>query len=305
MTKVNSRVMLAMLNISIWCARVFDGKATSEVQKIHNPHNDIGRFNKRLLPERAPSYEAVCEIARQARDVFYRYTLQYGQDGVRLLPADAYMKLAGEIRGFKAEFPRRVAAFLADLPDLKAAQKVTLNGLFLESDYPTTEELMKKFDFRFKVLPFPDAEQFGVVLPEADLIDIRQSIDEHTAEAAQVASRDLWNRMYEAVSRMTEQLSKPKPRIHDSLVENMREIVELLPSLNFTGDQKLTDLCGQAATKLGNQSTEELRTCHGARMTAAKEAADIQAQMAAYMGIELPENFGQIGTATAPAGALL
>ncbi|MEW5891081.1 MAG: hypothetical protein ACOZCP_19325 [Pseudomonadota bacterium] len=304
MSNIKSRVMLAMLNISVWDAHVHDSKATSEVEKNHST-SDIGRFNKRLLPKKAASFEAVMELARTARETFYRYTLKYGQDGVRLLPAEAYMELAQEIRGLKVEFPRRVEAFLEDLPNLKAVQKAALNGLYREDDYPTVDVLRTKFDLRFKVLPFPDAEQFGVTLPEADLIEIRKSIDEHTAEAAQIATRDLWNRMYEAVSRMTVQLSKPSGRIHDSLVENVREIVELLPSLNFTGDSKLAELCEQAAAKLASQDAEELRQSMGTRMTVAQQAADIQAQMAAYMGIELPENFGQIGSAAAPEGALL
>lgn len=292
MSELKSRVMLAMLNVSVWSARAFDARATAEVQENHNPRDDIGRFNKRLLPAKAPSFEAVYEVARRAREAFYRRTLRYGQDGVRLLPASAYMELAAEIRGFKSRFPAAVDAFLVDLPSLKARQRDILNGLFVESDYPSHDELRKRFGFRFKVLPFPDAEQFGVELPQEALAQIRLDVEEHAAEVAETAMRDLWERLYEVVERMAQRLSQPKPVIRDSLVGNVKELVEILPSLNFAGDAKLSDLCNQVCAKLANQSPEDLRSNYSARAEAARQAADIQAQMAEYMGIGTPEAFG-------------
>jgi len=309
MNNLKSRVMLAMLNVSVWSARAFDARATAEVQENHNQREDIGRFNKRLLPEKAARFDAVCEVARRARAAFYRRTLRYGQDGVRLLPASAYMDLAGEIRAFRSEFPVLVDAFIEDLPNLKLRQREILNGLFVEGDYPSTEELRGRFGFRFKVLPFPDADQFGVALPEDELARIRGDVREHAAEVAETAMRDLWERLYEVVERMAQRLLQPKPVIRDSLVGNIRELVEILPSLNFTADANLSELCAQVSTKLASQSAEDLRTSDGARVEAARQAAEIQAKMAEYMGIDLPADSGEAGAepahpeAAAPQGA--
>ena len=69
------------------------------------------------------------------------------------------------------------------------------------------------------------------------------------------ASRPLWmtcfQRVYDAVGRMAERLSTYEPSsaednakntFRDSLVYNVVELADLLPSLNITDDQRLTDL---------------------------------------------------------------
>ncbi|MFY9327092.1 MAG: hypothetical protein WAO76_03605 [Georgfuchsia sp.] len=303
--KTSARVMLAMLNISIWIARAYDNKATNEVKEKHNREKDIGRFNKRLLPENAPTYERVCEIGRRTRQRFYNFSLQYGQDGIRLLPADAYLALAAEVRMLRAEFEDAVEAFIDDVENLKTVAKVELNGLYSDGDYPSTAELRKKFDFRFKVLPFPDAEQFGVSLPEEDLAEIRQSINQHIIEATDTGMQDLWDRLYDVVVKLTERLSQPKARIRDELIANTQELVTLLPKLNFTGDTKLAEFCELTASRLASQNAEDLRSSTGHRISVAKQAAEIQLQMAAYMGIPLPANFGVSAETAPPFGGLL
>ena len=62
-TAIQSKVMLCSVTISTWVARRYDGKATEEVEKSHQAKG-IGRFNKRLLPEHAPSFAEVRD-ARQ------------------------------------------------------------------------------------------------------------------------------------------------------------------------------------------------------------------------------------------------
>src|SRR5471032_2110127 len=84
-TSIQSKVMLCSVTISSWVARRFDGKVTEEVEKTHHAKG-LGRFNKRLLPEHAPSFAEVLSIGGRMRSYFYAHTLQYDQLGVRLLP---------------------------------------------------------------------------------------------------------------------------------------------------------------------------------------------------------------------------
>ncbi|SAL51374.1 hypothetical protein AWB73_05381 [Caballeronia turbans] len=61
-TSIQSKVMLCSVTISTWVARRFDGKVTQEVESKHHAKG-IGRFNKRLLPEHAPSFAEVVTLA--------------------------------------------------------------------------------------------------------------------------------------------------------------------------------------------------------------------------------------------------
>lgn len=285
---VSSRVMLAMLNISVWSARKFDNKATFEIEQNHST-KDIGRFNKKLLPENAASYKKIQEIANQLRALFYAKTLKYGQDGIGLLPAALYMELAEDVRTARAKFIPAVDEFIEDLDNLKREAKVLLNGLFLESDYPSREMLLQKFNIGFKVLPFPDAEKFGVELPGEVVEDIKESIAIQMDEATSNAMNDLWYRLYGVVTHMADKLAKPNAIFRDSLIENLRDMCDLLPQLNFVGDKNLTQLCDQVKEKLYVHEADSLRSNETTRADAAKDAIEIQQMMANFMGIKPPE----------------
>ena len=289
---MSSNVMLATLNISVWSARKFDSKATMEVKENHGAQQrDIGRFNKRLLPENASSYDAIVKLAGEARQAHYFKTMPYDQMGVRLLPAEVYLEHAEEIRAFKGRYWEAVNAFLNNMDDLKAQARLLLNGLFREEDYPTRDELKSKFDFRFHVLPFPNAADFNVALPEDELERIRESIGRQSQEASAKAMRDLWERLYETVSKMTERLSDPNAVFRDSLVENVRDLAGLLPKMNFAGDKNLANLTKQVEDKLAVHDPETLRRNVTTRANVAQQAAEIQSIMAGFMGIEQPSEF--------------
>lgn len=284
----SKHVMLALLNISVWSARKFDNKATIQIEETHST-KDIGRFNKKLLPENAASYKKIQDIANQLRALFYKKTLKYGQDGIGLLPATLYMELAEDVRLARAKFVPAVDEFIEDLDNLKREAKVLLNGLFLESDYPTREMLLEKFNIGFKVLPFPDAEQFGVELPSEVVQDIKESITNQMDDATGKAMTDLWYRLYDVVTHMADKLAKPNAIFRDSLVENLRDMCDLLPQLNFVGDEDLTSLCDQVKEKLYVHEANSLRNDETTRADAANDAIEIQKMMASFMGITAPE----------------
>lgn len=284
MKSYSKKVMLANLTISVWNARRLDKRATDEVAKNHNEAIPIGRYNKKLLPGEVKSYEKVCKLGSALRDFHYTQTMEYDQLGVRLLPAGIYMDYTAKLRELQRDFDTAVEEFLADYDNLVAQARVMLNGLFNEGDYPTIETLRGKFGVSLRVLPFPDAEKFGVVLPEEELAGIRQDIEDQTQEAINNAMGDLWQRLYDVVARMSERLAQPNAIFRDSLVENVREICDLLPQMNFTEDQDLENLRKQVDEKLAIHEPETLRNDPLARNQAAKQAVEIQSMMAAFMG---------------------
>lgn len=282
---LSQKVMLANLTISVWQATKFDKPASEEVREKHKAASSIGRYNKKLFPGEAASYKKVCQLGNAIRAFYYAQTMEYDQLGVRLLPAGIYLEYTQKLREQQREYDKAVEEFFADYDKLKADARLMLNGLFSESDYPSIENLRCKFGIKLRVLPFPDAEQFGVALPEADLISIRESINEQTQEAVDTAMKDLWTRLYDVVARMSERLSNRDNIFRDSLIENVNEICELLPKLNFAGDEKLEELRKRVEDNLTIHSPETLRDDPTTRLDTAYKAMEIQSAMAAFMGM--------------------
>jgi hypothetical protein len=285
-TPIQSKVMLCSVTISSWVARRFDGKVTEEVEKTHHAKG-LGRFNKRLLPEHAPSFAEVLSIGGRMRSYFYAHTLQYDQLGVRLLPTMIYMDFAAKMRALKDEFDLAVSVFLTDYLDLKERARSELNGLFNEADYPSLAEMSKKFGVKMAVLPFPDASQFGVDLPDDVLSTLRGELDQHVLASISTANEDLVGRLYEAVSQMASRLYA-SGNVRLDVANNVRELCALLPKLNFSNDPKLTHILDQAKTHLAVHTGADLKESSVLRSQVANKVHEIEGLMAAFMGMSPP-----------------
>ncbi|APA90394.1 hypothetical protein BJG93_32895 (plasmid) [Paraburkholderia sprentiae WSM5005] len=296
-TELKSRVMLSAVTVSAWQARCFDVKATEEVEKNHQA-KDIGRFNKRLLPEHAPSYKEVVSIGTRIRRYHYDHSLKYDQLGVRLLPTTIYMDFADQMRKMKDEFDLAVSVFLTDYLNLKEQARVELNGLFNEADYPTLARMSEKFGVKLAVLPFPDASQFGVDLTADVLTDLRSEIDQHVLASISTANNDLVGRLYEAVSKLADKLYGATD-VRLGVTNQVRELCELLPKLNFTNDPKLNHILEQAKTHLAVHTGADLKESRVLRSQVAAKASEIEGLMAAFMG-GAPEPMAHQPAAFAP-----
>ncbi|ABX19274.1 MULTISPECIES: hypothetical protein [Burkholderia cepacia complex] len=281
-TELQSKVMLSSLTISTWVARRYDGKVTEEVEKSHSARG-IGRFNKRLLPEHAPSYAEVLSIGSRIRSHYYGRTLKYDQLGVRLLPTMVYMELADRLRAMKDEFDLAVSVFLTNYLDLKEQARAEMHTLYNEADYPSLAELKGKFGVKLSVLPFPDASQFGVDLPTDVLTTLRTEVDAHAMASIQTANKDLVGRLYEAVSTMASRLYA-SGNVRLDVANHVRELCDLLPKLNFSDDPKLAHILSEAKRHLAAHNGAELKESSVLRSQVASKATEIEGLMAAFMG---------------------
>ena len=296
-TELKSKVMLSAVTVSCWQARRFDLKATEAVETKHQT-KDIGRFNKRLLPEHAPSYHEVTSIGNRIRAYYYNHTLQYDQLGVRLLPTMIYMDVADQLRKMKDEFDLAVSVFLTDYLDLKEKARDEQKDLYNEADYPTLAQMSGKFGVKLSVLPFPDASQFGVDLPPNVLTDLRSEIDQHVLASISTANNDLVGRLYEAVSKLADRLYGATD-VRLGVTNQVRELCELLPKLNFSNDPKLNHILEQAKKHLAVHTGADLKESSVLRSQVAAKASEIEGLMAAFMG-GAPEPMVDLLTPYAP-----
>jgi hypothetical protein len=286
--------MLCSLSISMWSARKHDPEASQEIAQRHGAQADAGRYHKVLLPKEALA--EVQKIVSDARQEHYFMTLPWDDNGYRVLPSAAYMDHAEKMRELSNRFTPTVEALTREFGNLVEQAKVRLGGLFRPEDYPAPEELRSKFSFETKVMPLPDASDFRVTLGEEEKERIKRQITAAVEASLQVASRDLWQRLYEAVSHLAERLQAYKVTeegverpFRNSVVTNLVKLVDVLPKLNVTGDPELERLASQVRASL-LVDPQELRKSESVRTETAKAASDIAARMAAYMGCSVPES---------------
>ncbi|MBC3871407.1 hypothetical protein [Undibacterium oligocarboniphilum] len=278
--KIKENVMLASLNFSAWTGRRFDNRATATVENSVQIRK-VGRFNKALMPGKPESFDAILKFGTNLREEFNKCTLEYQQLGVRLMPVSVYMEFAEKIRAKTIEYHRLVDTFIEEYPDIVSESQSRLGPLFLDEDYPDVFDLRKKFGIRFSVLPFPDAERFGVSLPEIELQRVRKEIEDHIDDSLKLAHLDLQRRLYEATLHLAQRVNS-EGRLYNSSIENLREIITLLPKLNFTEDEYLTEIANRASRELTVFNADVLRTDAAIRADVGSKATEIAKNMSDY-----------------------
>lgn len=286
---ITEKAMLARLKISRWGASKHDKTISAEIAEQHQADPTMGRYSKRLVA--SDTLEIIRQIATRARHHHYEHTLPWLDDGARVLPAAMYFDYMAKQNALKAEFESAVADFVYNYPVILTAAQDKLGTLFDPADYPDKNQIAAKFSIVTDVDPMPTAEDFRVALSEDENARIRESIQVRLDEGVEGAMHEVWSRMFTTVGTMVERLrgyevdadGKVQTTFRDSVVENMRELVELLPKLNITSSNQLEDMRHRLSDDLCQIDAKDLRTDEQAREKVANKAEAILAELSNVM----------------------
>lgn len=281
---IQEKAMIVRLFIAFWTARKYDKKVSEQAAKDFNAEENgaSGRYNKILIAKQ--EIDKLVRVVSDARNWNYNNTLPWENDGQRVLLAANYMEHAKKMREFKQQFEEAVKNFTDNYPALVEDAKKRLGNMYNEADYPSVDVIASKFVWSIKYRGIENAADFRCEVSEADAKRIRTEIEQDVKGAVADAMKDLWERMQVLVNRMVERLSNKDAIFRDSLVENLVEMVEVLPKLNLTDDPRLEKIRKEIEQKLCSASAEELRKSDTVREKVADSAKSILDAMAGYMG---------------------
>jgi hypothetical protein len=282
-TNISSRGMLVDLRPSQWTARKTDKKAAKEVAATHQMVERQGSFYKSLIDTSA--LETVRDVVTGAREYHWKRTLPWSDTGPRVLACAAYFDYMEKISQYHALFDQAVNELLAAYPYHRQEAQRLLGTLFNDAEYPTTEALAAKFAFNVNVLPLPVAGDFRAELGDAQVEAIRKDIEANTRAAVADSMRDAFDRVAKLVERYATRLATPENTFRASMVEDSRDLADLLPKLNLTGDPQLDALAQRLVTELCPYEAEQLRSDPLARNAAYRAALSMKSDLASFFGV--------------------
>jgi hypothetical protein len=262
-TDLSTRAMLVDLRFSCWLPDRIDKPITQEVAERYDIQAAVaGRYKKNLIDPRTPSYKAIRYGLGRMRTRHYWFTLPWTQNGPRILPAASFAAYSQEMRVARNDWLTvTVPRFLSEWPRLVYKARGDLKGAWREADYP--HDLAEYFDCDLLVLPLPSGADFRVNLQDADVAAIRANITAEVNKGLTQAARVPYERLHDSVQRVVERLSMEKPQFHDSLIDGLKELCDMLPALNLTQDSELEELRQHTLAMLANITPEGLRQSVG------------------------------------------
>lgn len=137
----------------------------------------------------------------------------------------------------------------------------------------------------------PDAADFRVDLDQATVLQMQAEMQDQIGQALKTATNDAFSRLHDVVQNMAEKLAAYDPAkgkqgnpFRDSLVQNMRDLLEIMPGLNLTGDAKLAEAIAKASEHLAIHEAQDLRENAELRAETAKEASKLADEISEAMG---------------------
>jgi cell division FtsZ-interacting protein ZapD len=135
--------------------------------------------------------------------------------------------------------------------------------LFDREEYPAPEELAKKFRFSYTLTPIPTAGDFRIEIGEQAKAELVAQYETAFNERLNHAMRDVWQRLYECLTHMSERLSSDdegkRKVFHGTILTNAHELVNLLSRLNITNDPQLEQARRELNAALTNTDLDTLK----------------------------------------------
>jgi hypothetical protein len=231
----------------------------------------------------------------KARTDHYTHTLPWFDSGPRVLSSVGYFKYQKVYQDNLAAVQIAVASLGANWDQLVSDAEVILNGiqqgLFDPAEYPTATEITTRFGMSLAVDPMPTTEDFRLNLAASEVQRIEARMRETGNRRLAATTAELWTRLQSVVQHMSDRLQaysvtpegKVQSPFRDSLVSNITELLDLIPSLNLTNDPMVDQFAEDIRATLVLHTPAELRDSQTTRECVARTADDILARMSEFV----------------------
>ncbi len=274
----SSSAMLMQLSIGHWSARKLDKKVSQEVADSKHAARGAGNYNKHLLAGCA-ELDAVIKFVANTRNANYSMTMPWGDSGLRLVSTRAYPKYIHAMSELRIEFERLVKNFL-DAYEWEVTQaQAKLGDMFNRDEYPTLDAVERKFYFKLDEIPVPDVNDFHTDLQREIADTVKEKYKKFYAEQMVAAKKEVWSRMHEVLARMVDRLDYnddgTKKVFRDTLVDNVREMLQMLADYNVTNDPAMEAMRMRIEDALLGVTPDALREDAYLRRETQQKMADI------------------------------
>lgn len=262
-----SNVMMVSIDVSKYEGRKADKNAA---RKLDNEANIVGKgYSASKMACDAEEMSGYLQPYNKMMTWFgnIKNSLPAG-NGQFIIRVEKYQEAVNVVDEFKTAFWRGVETFVNNWEEIKEKQKLRLNDAWRESDYPTN--IRVKFGCQILFQPMPDASALRnyTGIPADDVDRLIEENENALHGKYKNGIKAVYEKAHELASKYAEKLADEGARFKDSLVNNIQELIDLLPSLNITNDPDLVEL--------GNKLTDliEVPTILRYDLNKRKEAAE-------------------------------
>lgn len=276
-SRLHERALLVKLTIRKFDGFKKDKTASGRIDEDFKTAGNVGSYNKRLFNKGV--LDSVNGILNELYSEHARMTVPWAYDGIGLLPSSKFMEYTEMLREKKEKAEQAIDILCQQLPVHMANQMSRLGDLYRAEEYPTAEELREKYEVSCKFFNVPQEGHY-IVNMEAEYVDkLKQELRDSMISSQRKSLHALYKRVLKSTEHIHERLSNPKNVFHDSLIENLEQLVQDLPELNIFADPLLVEATQELRDQVLIASADQLRSDFALRQTVADNALIVSAKL--------------------------
>lgn len=287
---IRNSVMLGNLSMGAWSARVSAKKVARDAEIKANAKNGTYTASKKLA-DGVVELEQVKSFQSETRAMWYKKAERWLDDGTRAFKGVNTMDITQWFNDRKRTHDGLVQRFGQVYQTVVTGKQFDLGSDYNPRDYPPLDVVLAKFKFKFDYFPIPDSDDIRIIdgIPQNEVDDMVAEAEKRMNQRVQGSLSSAASKLFKCVQAMQTKLSAKigdeGSIFRDSLVENLVEIVEIMPNLNITDDPALKALTVEAK-KLTLYSPTILREDATARELAAKKAGDLASKLSSLFNTD-------------------
>tara|TARA_R110000751_G_scaffold73165_2_gene148095 strand:- start:3784 stop:4665 length:882 start_codon:yes stop_codon:yes gene_type:complete len=287
--KIQNQAVLVAVKITKWSNAKTDKSITEEVTSSKNADSDMIRVRKNLI--KSAVVKAMSQIAGRIRNNLIGKLCVPWAAGEYLLNVDLLDQFEREWEKHEDRWNANLKELGNEYDNAVSKARTILGDAFDESDYPSRDEILAKYSLSKKIRNLPSGDDLRVSLPQAKLDRMKADIENDVTSSLEGAMQSVHERVAETLAHLIEKLTdfgvdaktgKATGVFRDSTVTNLTDLASILPSLNLTGDPKLTEASNSLLTQLRDLDPEKIRNSESHRKDVVSKARDVADKLSGF-----------------------
>lgn len=240
--------------------------------------NDVNKINatQKLLDQ-----DVVARVTgpmNQAQTFARELALPWFHDGIYYILERDMQYLEDLLQKWEKESKAGLEELIERYESLKKAEFYDDPRLYNEDNYPTTDELRAKFNFRWgwqKVsLPVEEGQELSVVSKKV-VQNENKKFQEQMKELAEEGIAAVRTSFLEIITHLRDCLKDPDKKFQEATVEKPKEFLKRFASINIYGDKPFEDVSKDIGEILSGVYAEDLRDDSFYRRSIGKAMDDV------------------------------
>lgn len=281
---VRTKALLVSVTVETPGQTKEDKEITREVHDKHHASDDAGRYTKNLWPEPVlkPWKTASGRVASYLRrPPPVGVTVPFAA-GLYIMPSAIYFSASAQAGAYIRAAMSVADSIASKFDDWIEQAKASRNGMFNPRDYPKSkEEFRNQFGIDMRYFPIPSGSHFMLDMIDEEVQSMAAATDQKVEAALKEGQRALLRQMIPPLQHMAQTLKDEKAKFKNSLVNNIGEMVELVPKYNLLGDPMLQKFADEMRDTL-LVNPDSLRENRAFRSDVQKRADELCKKLQAY-----------------------